>query len=48
LWHGQPRPEENARFVQYIDKGGPTSNPKKALADLFWVLLNSPEFMLNH
>jgi hypothetical protein len=40
----KPRPGEQERFVQYVDKG----DPKKALADVFWVLLNSPEFILNH
>jgi hypothetical protein len=40
----KPRPDESERFVRYVEKG----DPKKALADVFWVLLNSPEFMLNH
>jgi hypothetical protein len=40
----KPRLEESARFVQYVDAG----DPKKALPDVFWVLLNSPEFLLNH
>jgi hypothetical protein len=44
----QPRPEESARFVRYVEQGGPANDPKQALADVFWVLLNSPEFMLNH
>jgi hypothetical protein len=44
----KPRPEESARFVKYVEKGGPSGNARKALADVFWVLLNSPEFMLNH
>ncbi len=44
----KPRPEEAERFVKYVDKGGPTGDAKKALADVFWVLLNSPEFILNH
>ena len=44
----KPRPAESERFVQYVEKGGPTGDPKKALADVFWVLLNSPEFLLNH
>jgi hypothetical protein len=44
----KPRPEEGARFVRYVEKGGPSGDPKKALADVFWVLLNSPEFILNH
>jgi hypothetical protein len=44
----KPRPAERERFVKYVDKGGPSGNKKKALADAFWVLLNSPEFILNH
>jgi hypothetical protein len=44
----KPRAEESERFVRYVEKGGPAGDPKKALADAFWVLLNSPEFMLNH
>ena len=44
----KPRTEEADRFIKYVDKGGPSGDPKKALADVFWVLLNSPEFLLNH
>jgi hypothetical protein len=44
----KPRAEERDRLVRYVEKGGPTGDPKQALADLFWVLLNSPEFLLNH
>jgi hypothetical protein len=40
----KPRPGESERFVKYVDAG----DPKKTLADVFWVLLNSPEFILNH
>jgi hypothetical protein len=43
-----PRPEEATRFVAYVDKGGAAGDPKKALADVFWVLLNSTEFLFNH
>jgi hypothetical protein len=44
----QPTPEESSRLVAYVDSGGPTKNPKQALADVFWALLNSAEFALNH
>jgi hypothetical protein len=44
----KPRPEESERFVKYVEKGGPGGDSKQALADVFWVLLNSPEFILNH
>jgi hypothetical protein len=44
----KPTPEEIERFGSYVDRGGPSSDPKKALADVFWVLLNSTEFLFNH
>jgi len=40
----KPRPDERERLVKYVEKG----DPKKALSDVFWVLLNSSEFLLNH
>jgi hypothetical protein len=44
----KPRPEELERLVKYVDRGGPGGDKDKALADVFWVLLNSSEFILNH
>jgi hypothetical protein len=44
----KPAPPEIERFVKYVEKGGPDGDAKKALTDVFWVLLNSPEFILNH
>jgi len=44
----QPSPEELEKFASYVDRGGATGDKKKALADVFWVLLNSSEFILNH
>jgi Protein of unknown function (DUF1553)/Protein of unknown function (DUF1549) len=44
----KPRPEERERLVHYVDSGGPRHDSKEALADVFWALLNSAEFMLNH
>lgn len=44
----KPRPHELERLVKYVDKGGAVNNPKTALADVFWALLNSSEFILNH
>jgi hypothetical protein len=44
----KPRPEEMERLVKYVNDGGAAKNQKKALADVFWALLNSPEFILNH
>jgi hypothetical protein len=43
-----PRAEERDRLVKYVDGGGPGKDKKKALADVFWALLNSSEFILNH
>ncbi len=43
-----PRPEELESLATYVERGGPTSNPKRALADVFWTLLNSAEFLYNH
>jgi hypothetical protein len=44
----KPTPDEAARYARYVEGGGTESNPKKALGDVFWVLLNSPEFKFNH
>ena len=44
----KPTPDESERYGSYVDRGGPTNDPKKALADVFWVLLNSTEFLFNH
>ena len=43
-----PTPDELEKFASYIDRGGATDDRKQALADVFWVLLNSPEFLFNH
>jgi len=42
------RGSEAGRLIPYVASGGPSRDPKKALADVFWVLLNSSEFILNH
>jgi hypothetical protein len=44
----RPQPEEMERMMNYIEKGGAKQNPKRALADVLWALLNSAEFILNH
>jgi hypothetical protein len=50
-----PRPDETKRFVAYVDQGGAAQSSEvnaeqynRALADVFWVLLNSSEFIFNH
>jgi hypothetical protein len=44
----KPTPKETKRFVKYVEEGGPSRDAKLALADVFWTLLNSAEFSLNH
>jgi len=39
---------EAARLVRYVEQGGPAKDSNKALADIFWVLLNCGEFSTNH
>jgi hypothetical protein len=43
-----PRAEELDRLVRYVDSGGPRGVPERALSDVYWALLNSAEFILNH
>jgi hypothetical protein len=43
-----PRQEELVRLTAYVNQGGPSGDQRRALADVFWVLLNSSEFILNH
>ncbi|MDB5350342.1 MAG: Protein of unknown function (DUF1553)/Protein of unknown function [Planctomycetota bacterium] len=44
----RPRPEELSYLSAYVDRGGPTGDKSKALADVFWAILNGPEFKHNH
>ena len=44
----KPTAKELKRLVPYVNRGGPSGSPRKALADVFWALLNSSEFFLNH
>jgi hypothetical protein len=44
----KPRPDEAARLARYVESGGPARDPRKALADVLWALLNSSEFVVNH
>ncbi len=44
----KPTAAETDRLLRYVEAGGARKDAKAALADVFWVLLNSSEFMLNH
>ncbi len=44
----RPLPAETERLVKYVEQGGPRKDQRKALSDVLWALLNSPEFVLNH
>jgi hypothetical protein len=44
----KPTDEEKEKFGSYVERGGPSGDKNKALADAFWVLLNSTEFLFNH
>ena len=46
----KPTANELDRLLKYVDGGTPDNNkrPDRALADVFWALLNSSEFILNH
>jgi hypothetical protein len=44
----RPTPDELTRLRKYVADGGPAHDRKAALADVFWALLNSGEFLMNH
>ncbi len=44
----RPRPDELARLVRFVEERKSGENQAKALADIFWAILNGPEFHLNH
>ncbi len=45
----RPMHEREAdRLLSYVERGGPSGDKRRALADVFWVLLNSSEFIFNH
>ena len=43
-----PTPVEMEHFGSYVQRGGAGNDKNKALADVYWALLNSSEFILNH
>jgi hypothetical protein len=44
----RPRPDEITLLVKYVEGRKTDSDRAKALADIFWAILNGPEFHLNH
>jgi Protein of unknown function (DUF1553)/Protein of unknown function (DUF1549) len=43
----KPRPEEMQAMVRHVERGA-AGEARARLADVFWALLNSAEFVLNH
>jgi hypothetical protein len=44
----KPNEKEMEKMLKYVENGGAAKETRKALADIFWALLNSSEFILNH
>jgi hypothetical protein len=44
----KPATTELNRCVAYLDRGGSGGDHRQALADVFWALINSSEFSVNH
>jgi hypothetical protein len=44
----KPSDDEAAPIASYLERGGADGDRKKALADVFWAMLNSSEFGSNH
>jgi hypothetical protein len=44
----RPKTDESALLVQFVDRRKTEAEKEKALADVFWAILNGPEFHLNH
>jgi hypothetical protein len=42
------RPDEAEKMVKFVESGGKRKDSRKALADVYWAILNCSEFMLNH
>jgi hypothetical protein len=43
-----PRSEERSLAIEYIDRHKAEADRARALSDVFWALLNGPEFRTNH
>jgi hypothetical protein len=44
----RPRPDELAAMVAYVEEAKTDEGRARALSDIFWAMLNSPEFRFNH
>src|SRR5262249_52147320 len=44
----KPKDRETSRLLRYVEDGKDTEERSHKLADVFWALLNSSEFILNH
>jgi hypothetical protein len=44
----RPRPAELAHLVAFVERRKTDDDKAKAFADIFWAILNGPEFHLNH
>jgi hypothetical protein len=44
----RPKPEEMALAVRHIERQSSEADRARALSDIFWALLNGPEFRTNH
>jgi hypothetical protein len=44
----RPTADELAKMTEFVETADSEAARKRALADVFWALLNSTEFTLNH
>jgi hypothetical protein len=44
----RPKPEELSLLVRFVDGRKTSEDQERALADVFWAVLNGPEFQMNH
>jgi Protein of unknown function (DUF1549)/Protein of unknown function (DUF1553) len=44
----RPKADELKLLVEFVDRRKTADEKEKALADIFWAILNGPEFHLNH
>lgn len=44
----RPTEKQAAAMIKHVESGGPEGDSRRALADVFWALVNSTEFNTNH